>query len=342
MQTKYTLGATVLSCLALTACGGSAPGTTSPGVVTISEEEESNRRFAIADNGNFQDAGELIENDETLTARNVARVRSELDYSNDTTQLLAVSDDNGFALRRNDSGELTMIVDGTEYAFTPGQRRVEVGGEVYGYQVEDDDNDIFYSLFNYTGEIDDIKTPGQGYAEVFGYQTNQVTDDGGYNIAGFSVVGAETRDSDLAAIPTATYSGRGRLNVRPQTGFESNGESRTRVRGDLNMTANFGAGTISGRLENLTVQDPGADRVDQIGAILLNESQFDVNGFAGTVSVDQALSDDGVNLTRGGYSGAFYGPVAEEVGGVIFGEYVDDGVTNNADGYFHGEKVSDD
>ena len=143
----------------------------------------------------------------------------------------------------------------------------------------------------------------------------------------FAVIGTETADADLKALPKAVYSGRSRVNVIPNSGFESNQESRYKVRSEVAMTADFGAGEVWGTIGNTTVKDPGSNVRDAIGGtVKMNKTSFDNNGFAGTLTADQT------------FSGAFYGPKAEEVAGVLTLGLTDGDESMNGSGFFTADK----
>jgi hypothetical protein len=141
------------------------------------------------------------------------------------------------------------------------------------------------------------------------------------------VIGTETRDSVIAGLAglnaTATYSGRAGILIRDANqgwqGFNGN------LNGDLDLVANFGSGKVSGSISNLFLE-LGAGQTttstsDPAGSILLDEAAIQKNAFAGSLSPDAVLSasDPAVaTFAAGGtYSGAFYGPNAEEVGGTM-------------------------
>ena len=312
--------------LALAGCGGGSSVTRAP---TIPASEQATRVYSDT----AGDAGDVISNDETLTARSVASAGLTLDYDSSGPGNTGVVRPRA-AIRRNANGELTLTVDGVDHDFTTADREVEPGGEVYGYQVEDDANSRYYSAFSQTGEIDEFFANGNGYAEVLGYQTNLVS--GAVNIRGYAVFGTETRDADLAGLPTATYNGRGRLELAPATGWVNNETSRTTLRSDVNMTANFGAGTISGAMTNFTLRPPGGTDAPIAGSVAMNSAPFAVNAYQGRLAPDAAFSaSTGVSSLNATYSGAFYGGAAQETGGVISGTGTRNGGAVNATGFFY-------
>lgn len=303
--------------------------------VTISETEEASRVFAQGTG----DLGDALTSGATVVARSVGTAGMNLNYDTGETSLV----DAEVEVSQNANGELTVTVNGSTYAFDASHRRVETSGETYGYETDGSDDNVWVSAFNYTGEIDDLLNPGNGYLEVLGIQTNQVNG-GEPSVRAFAVVGTETEDAALAALPTATYRGRSQLQVVPTTGFVNNGTSQTRLRSDLTMTADFGAGTVSGVLDNFTVQDAGSsDRNPVDGTIAMDETNFDVNGFRGSLSADVTFAGSlGISSAEGEYSGAFYGPEAEEVGGTTWLTATDtDGATFNGIGYFAGDQYVD-
>jgi len=113
------------------------------------------------------------------------------------------------------------------------------------------------------------------------------------------------------------------------------------VRSEIAMTADFGAGEIWGTIGNTTIEDPEDGERDAVeGTIAMDKTTFDNNGFAGTLTADaDFISDIDVNSAEGTYSGAFYGPNAEQVAGALtFGIGADDG-SLNGNGYFSADKV---
>lgn len=294
MKRRTTLLACTAILTTLAACGGSSTRGTSI--------------FSV-DAGT---PGQALEDGRTLTAQDGEVVALDLNYDNDTSALA----DATFQLVKNTDGELTMRVNGTDYPFDPADRFIEIDGEVYGYEI--DEAERYISLFAWRGTLDEALDPDtERYAEVWNYYVWDGTEPNKY---GFAVVGTETKAEALAGMPTATYTGRARLNAFPDSGEPSFSTSRTVVRGDVEMTADFGAGTIAGQIDNLETRPAGgADFAATNGTIAMNETAITGNSFAGTTTPDADLrtaldlSDD----TSGTYAGRFYGPNAEEVAGTL-------------------------
>jgi len=317
----------IAGCSTNTASTGGAGGPE-----TISPSEAALQIFSDEDG----DLGTAMTAGETVTARSVSVVGANLDYNTGDTSL---ANDTTVAVRRNANGELEFTLNGVLHEFTAADR-VDCGGASdCGYQVEDGVNGIYYGLYNASGDLDEIQTAGNGWSAVVDFNSNQINAGGQPNRDGFAVIGTETQDAALAGLASATYSGRTRMNALPTTGFAGYNASRTRVRSDLTMTADFGAGEISGTMDNFTIQDPGEAETAVAGSIAMSAADFTQNAYSGTLSADAAWTAAGnPTLATGSYSGAFYGPDADVVSGVLSATGSDDGDGFIAYGYFEGNK----
>jgi hypothetical protein len=327
----------IVSAAVLTWVSGCVGGSGDSGVVQIDAAEEATRSFAAKADGSTQDAGGALQDGETLTARKVGAIGQLLNYNTGETGPTSAS----VSITENAEGGHDVILNGKLLKFTAADRSVEPDGSIYGYDISNPATSVYSSMYNYRGDLDDLLNPGNGYAEVLHVQTNQIEPGGEPNTAAFAVIGTETRDAGLKALPTATYAGNARVNVVPATGFRSQTEDRTRLRSDMTMTADFGKGEVSGSLTAITLQAPGSGtRAAVAGRLSLEKTTFDQNGFAGTVSPDATfIGNAGLQSGSGTYAGAFYGPNAEEVAGTLgfIGTEVD-GSGVNGYGYFIGDK----
>jgi len=313
--------------------GGGSGGS---GLVQIDAAEEATRSFAAKSNGDTLDAGGALQDGEILTARKVGVIGQLLNYDTGETGPTSAS----VSIKKNAEGGHDVMLNGKLLKFTAADRNVESDGSVYGYDISNSATSEYSSMFNFTGDLDELLNPGNGYAEVLQVQTNQIVP-GEPNTVAFAVIGTETRDADLKALPTATYAGNARVNAVPATGFVSNGASRTRLRSDMTMTADFGKGEVSGSLTEITIQEPGSDtRTAVAGSMSLDKTTFDQNGFKGSVSPDATFIDNaGLQSGSGTYAGAFYGPEAEEVAGTLGFTGTEVGGSGlNGYGYFIGNK----
>jgi hypothetical protein len=316
---------------AITACSGS-DSIVSRGV-TISPLEQASRTFAARAGGNI-DAGGAIEKGETLTARSVSTAGQLLEYGGGNTSLK----DAKVSVERNAAGELNLYVNGTRRVFTPQDRATGSSGSAYGYAINDDTNKVYINVANFTGDLDDLLTTGSGYAEALFVQTNQVPEIGNKNVRAFAILGTETRDADLAGLPSATYTGTSAIKVTPDNNFAGTSDE-IEIKSNLAMSADFGAGTVSGRLSDIRVVRANGNSVDRSvnGTIAMNTATFDTNGYAGTLSPDTTYrSNAPVNISTGSYSGAFYGPVANQAAGVISLNGRRGGEDVNGIGFFNG------
>ena len=337
-ERRLRAGTALATLCVLAACGGGGGDGVTRGPTPTPVDTTYN--IPAGEVRNYQDttpggdAGGAIAAGETLTARSVGSSALRLDYDADTT---APAGRPQVAVTRNASGALTLIVDGDEqYAFTDADRVGNAGGdfgfETYGPGGPCEVSNECVAIYSYTGPIDDLLSGGNGYAEVVGYQTNIDSGVPGER-RGFAVFGLETREAALAALPSATYSGRAGIEAFSSTGFDGVSTSRTAVRGDLAMAANFGSGTISGEVTNLEIEEGFAGYDPLAGSLVMEQTRFDVNGFQGNLAAGPGYTvTNPALLASATYSGAFYGPEADEVGGTISGS----GGGANAVGYFLG------
>ncbi len=322
MKTIIRLAGTTAMIGALSAClgGGGGAGVT--------------RQYAV-DAGTV---GKAVQDGKTLTAQDGGSVGANLDYGTGDTGLAPAPK---FKVWKNANGELSYEVNGVAQDFTTAQREVDPNdGNTYGYTTNGVNN-VWSGLWNYTGTLDEALDPNNPqYLTVWGYQTNQVSPNSQPDLNGFAVVGTETRPQDLAPLVSATYSGRARMDTRADTGWVDNQTSRTRVRGDMNLAADFSAGTVSGAISNMTLQPPGGVEAGIAGAVSMDQTALTGNGFAGTLTPNAAfLTSLGANASMtGNYGGTFYGPAAEQVGGTLSVTGSANGQGFNGTGYYTGTK----
>jgi hypothetical protein len=322
MRTIIRLAGTSAMIGALAACGGGGSG----GVT----------RLYATDAGTV---GKAVQDGKTLTAQSGGSVGANLDYGTGDTGLTATAPK--FRVWKNANGELSYEVDGVVQDFTTAQRYIDPNdGNAYGYDTNGVNN-VWSGLYNYNGTLDEALDPNNpSYLTVWGYQTNQINPNGQPDLRGFAVVGTETRTKDLAPLVSATYSGRARMDAQPDTGWVDGQTSRTRIRSDMDLAANFSAGTISGALTNFTIQPPGQAEGAVAGSVSMDATTLSGNGFAGNLTPDAAfLTSLGANASMAGtYGGTFYGPAAEQVGGTLSATGSANGQSFNALGFYTGTK----
>jgi hypothetical protein len=333
---KKRLMVSVAILTGVSGCVGGGSGSVDSNLVQIDAAEEATRSFAAKADGSTQDAGGALQDGETLTARKVGVIGQLLNYDTGETGPTSAS----VSITENAEGGHDVILNGQLLKFTAADRKVETDGSSNGYDISNSATSVFSSMLNRTGDLDDLLNSGNGYAEVLYVQTNQIVP-GEPNTAAYAVIGTETKDADLKALPTATYAGKARVDIVPATGFRSLGLDRTSLRSDMTMTADFGKGEVSGSLTAITLEAPGTGtRAAVAGSLSLDKTTFDQNGFAGTVSPDATfIGNAGLQSGSGTYSGAFYGPNAEEVAGTLGFTGTEVGGSGlNGYGYFIGDK----
>jgi hypothetical protein len=222
-----------------------------------------------------------------------------------------------FSIKKNGDG-VDVTVNGETVTFTA----ADVGNtdpEDPQYGWEKTEGDRFVDLYSYNGKKDASDT---GYMQVWGYDGS---DSDGFT-RGYAVVGLETPEEKLAdkaeAKATATYKGTARADTLQAL---DNSEG-SRVRGDLTLNADFGAGTVAGSIDNLQARSKGADTNGNwtnwqaaAGKIELGNTAISSTGFSGgAISLDDTAKNTfTTDLSGSTYSGRFYGPDANQVGGVM-------------------------
>ncbi len=138
----------------------------------------------------------------------------------------------------------------------------------------------------------------------------------------FGVVGIPTEIADLPV--TATYSGTSNFSIVDNTSYYE-------LVGTASVTADFGAGTVDATFSSLdgTLTDgvSATQNVSNVATVSINEAVIAGNTFSGgtaELSSTQITTDlTGAELVD--TSGGFYGPNADEVGGVVLIDDTDTG-----------------
>ena len=157
----------------------------------------------------------------------------------------------------------------------------------------------------------------------------------------YFVYGARTMDGNLPS-GTATYEGSLAAQIYYDDNPDANSDSS--IWGSLNLEADFEGRTVSGSIADLTTYSSDGDLVLVSGnSIELSNGTIDAGGFtadwAGSGPMNAARHE-----TMSGFEGAmvgeFYGPAAEEVGGVLRGHRAGDGSASgqNLFGMFGGNQ----
>ena len=143
------------------------------------------------------------------------------------------------------------------------------------------------------------------------------------------------RTTDTPTTGTASYDGGVLLREWPtDQAVSNNSRSVTGYRGDLNLSADFGSSTVTGNTTMLQSRpgDRSTSWVNASGGLSFNAT-ISGNGLSAT---DLSGSGDLAGYSGGRVNGAFYGPGAAEVAGVLDATH---GTQNKAlSGYFGGQK----
>jgi hypothetical protein len=322
-----TIHAAAITTLTLTACGGSTSSGSEVVGVTLPASEAALQVFATGTG----DLGDALAAGETLAARNVSSASILRIYDAKTSEPLNAD----VQIVQNADGELGLIVDGVRHNFTAAERKVEDDGKVYGYSADGSRTDgSFYNLFSENGEINEAIASGNGYASPFNYYFDSGDGKGKH---GFVVVGTETAAAGLPTTGSAEFTGSSTINIFPAENFTSFSEVRQRVRGDVTMDVNFLDSTISGAISDLKLRVPGSDDDNPVaGVISMEETGMNANGYRGDLIMNAAgvAAFEIATSDIGKYSGAFYGPGAEETGGAIVTTTKTEDGTYNGVGFF--------
>ena len=130
---------------------------------------------------------------------------------------------------------------------------------------------------------------------------------------GFTIFGTPTATSDLPA-GTATYTGR----AYGQTfTVDSSGPRRVgSLTGALTLDANFAQGMIEGSIYDMEYNPRGQPSVSTAGEFTIGNGAITDNAFTADLTGMHDYAD-----FRGDMEGRFFGPAAEEVGGVMGGTF---------------------
>lgn len=343
MKPTYLVASAAASLLVLSACSDN--GSSGP---LLSAEEASRQVFATkADGSEFDSLLEALQ-EGPVHARRVTSAGTNETYGADETTYTLTQND--FSVEITDAGNRVIVftLNGEEFELTEAD---EVSGEGFGFwEVRRDDGLTVISVFPVRSTVDELYAgEGPRYAAAFGYFANDFSGDlMGRN--GFAVVGTETRASELdnRGDAVATYSGRAQFQIREQ-GIDWN-DFNASARANIELTADFGANTIAGEGDITQLQLRSGSTVnsdtDPEGGLVFEEAAIQGNAFLGNLNPDADLLAAEPELSAiidaSTYSGAFYGPNGEEVGGVTSGTAVIGGDEGNEFlmyGTFQGEEV---
>ena len=167
-----------------------------------------------------------------------------------------------------------------------------------------------------------LRTDGPSYYNYFDINGWQAGTNGIGNFRGFMTYGVRTPPEDL---PAGSASYEGGLLAEVWNADASVWGTQTWVRGTLRLQANFDDGQVSGRVDELRFEPEGEDRyalpdgnVIDIASTPISDARF-VAGWVGTDPNPDAAPLETISGFSGTMIGEFYGPVADELGGVLSG-----------------------
>ena len=148
--------------------------------------------------------------------------------------------------------------------------------------------------------------------------------------------------TDLDDLPSGTATYQGLMQAYAWKG-PNRLSQRTSIRGSLNLTADFGESTVQGRVDNVNLNRPGDNEYLPLSAtdqFVIENSVFENNQFTadlrGEDSNALAPLDESVRGIEGSIVGQFFGPAAEEVGGILKATRTED--NSEVKGWFGGDR----
>ena len=176
------------------------------------------------------------------------------------------------------------------------------------------------------------------YFDIIGWSLNQPGDE----FRGYSVYGTQTRPANM---PTGSASYSGRMTARIWFGDHSEPypEDRLQVYGALTLDADFDNSEIDGEVNDIYTQIGDYSEPSELmgtggNSIDISNGMIADGGFtadwAGMDTDASSAPEDTIRGFAGSMLGQFYGPEAEEVGGVMSGHRAPMG--DLPDLYFHG------
>ncbi|MCU0906985.1 MAG: transferrin-binding protein-like solute binding protein [Rhodobacteraceae bacterium] len=297
MHNSKLLLAMLAGTTGLAACSGSDGGATASRTAVFADQA-GRATQALADGA-------------TLTADRRSAAGIQRNYNAQTAEAAA---DPTARVSRNAAGGLDLTVAGRTISFTP----ADTSPDGFGYETADGSASIW--AWSADSMAEQLDPAGPGFTRIFDYYTD-LPGNTGQN--GFIVTGTETRPSALATLPTATYNGWSRIRVAPTEGFANWNDSVREARGDITLTANFGAGTVAGGVTNMDARaprsvDPTRTWTPFAGSLTLGAAPISGNSFEGAVTADAGFTATIGTVADGStYSGRFYGGQAQEAAGVF-------------------------
>lgn len=339
MISKTTALVLALGSISITACSSGSGN--NAGLISASEQKTRVFADTNGDGVGDQDFGVVLnDNTKSLVAREVSESSWLEEFGKGYSPL-----DGSLSIKGEGDDLLVTIPDGqgstttvrivNARAITTNSVRIDTRS-TGGY--------IFDMFLGKNKSIGELLTPGTGYSVPIGIFYTKGGASKGFETR--SIIGTETTDARIDALRNssaiATYNGFGSINIRK---VDQDWQAfNSHVQGDVAMTADFGAGSVSGTMTNLFYEERAGNTVtassNPNGSVIMNPATIQANAFKGALSPDSTLLADSPDLanTAGqlGYSGAFYGPQAQEISGTMSGSATVNGQDYLAMGRFDG------
>ena len=217
-------------------------------------------------------------------------------------------------------------------------------GDTYVKSISSDGNDGIHVTYVVGGEEQTIHYLPEDYIEDEGYWTKKSGPGpdlwfwapGDYYFLGGLWIGLPDGNlrpswtagarTDVADLPAGTATYIGGMGAESFSQVDGTSIVRYSLRGDLSLTADFDASTLAGEITNMRkrwrlpeprvwIDLPDTSRFD-IGDGQIADGQFTAT-LTGVDTNESASLHDSVRGYEGDVLGEFYGPAAEEIGGVI-------------------------
>ena len=305
-KTKLNALLATTAVLALTACGGGGTSNGSALNPTIQQSYNSNVKLSAT--------------------QNVLAVM-RFDFDSRTTSIVPKQE---FAIQKTNEGKFSILYEGSTYIFTEENAVLTPEGRIAGYRNNDfAENGIFVEIYDPSIALSDLQDGSQeDFAFLVDYGIYLRGADG--SVAGdfgFSVLGTRSPNSAFGNFTSENYVGAFNAEILPaqyDVGTSSPRAVRDMLKGDLTVIADFSNQVLTGSVANMSREkfdqqvSQGREMTD--GTIQLKNGTITNGAFSGDMTFDAELMTTlDLNTLDAGYSGAFYGPNVEQVGGVVSG-----------------------
>lgn len=310
IQRGISIAATLTGAIALAGCGGGGGGMAGPATLTIPTGMSASTAAGVTARSGDDTIALLLPD----SGREFAPVSARA--AKDEFHVTAISSDgnNGF--------RVTYVVAGRERAvhFEADDYGADTGSP-FDYYAETEDGGRFWLYSQFGGFSGEDRNQGSPYFDYHDVHNSGV---GGYGTSNrqYLTFGARTDAANLPA-GTASYSGLVSAESHRTDTLEGPG-TRGRYEGNWRLTADFGQRTLTGDIRMLRGRRPGESTWGnfphttyfRIEGGQIVDGQFTAR-VSGMDSNPAPTLEETVEGFEGNVLGEFYGPGAEEAGGVL-------------------------